>query len=64
MQFERPQTDPPGPVTTLCYCREKPNCPLSGACLTKSVVYMAEVTAPGREPKQYIGMTEHEFKRR
>ncbi len=25
---------------------------------------MAGVTAPGREPKQYIGMTEHELKRR
>ena len=35
-----------------------------GACLTKSIVYMAEVTTQIREQKQYIGMTENDFKGR
>ena len=50
--------------THACNCREKPKSPLDGACLTKSIVYMAQVTAQNREQKQYIGMTENDFKGR
>ena len=49
---------------STCSCREKPKCPLDGACLTKSIVYMAEVTSENREQKKYIGMTENDFKGR
>ena len=49
---------------SACNCREKPKCPLDGACLTKSIVYMAQVTSENREQKQYIGMTENDFKAR
>ena len=45
-------------TTSACNCREKPNCPLNGACLTKGIVYMAEVTTQDQKRKQYIGMTE------
>ena len=51
-------------TTPACNCREKPNCPLNGACLTKGIVYMAEVTTQDQKRKQYIGMTENDFKGR
>ena len=51
-------------TTPTCNCREKPDYPLDGACLTKSIVYIAEVTTQNREQKQYIGMTENDFKGR
>ena len=45
-------------------CRRKPECPLSGSCLTKSIVYKAEISSSGQETKHYISITEHEFKTR
>ena len=54
----------PKATTSACNCREKPSCPLNGACLTKSIVYMAEVTTQDQNQKQYIGMTENDFKGR
>ena len=52
----------PNQITSIsaCNCREKPKCPLDSACLTKSIVYMAQVTAQNREHEQYIGMTEND----
>ena len=47
-----------------CNCRDKPVCPLDGACLTKSIVYQAEVKTGDGQTKQYIGMTERPFKTR
>ena len=47
-----------------CNCRDKPECPLDGACLTKSIVYQAEVKTGDGQTKQYIGMTERTFKTR
>ena len=47
-----------------CNCRDKPVCPLDRACLTKSIVYQAEVKTGDGQTKQYIGMTERPFKTR
>ena len=48
-----------------CNCREKANCPLQGNCLTKSLVYQAEVTVDdGSSNMKYIGMTADTFKKR
>ena len=48
-----------------CNCRNKDSCPLSGKCLTESVVYKATVTRKdtGVE-KSYVGHTEGKFKTR
>ena len=35
-----------------CNCRSKPNCPLSGECLTPCIVYKAEVIADGEKSVQ------------
>ena len=41
-----------------CNCRARDECPLNGKCLTKSIVYKAEITATDiGETKEYIGMT-------
>ena len=50
----------------MCSCdvEERPNCPLQGNCLTKSIVYKAEVTAPGTKKMSYYGLTEKTFKTR
>ena len=59
---------PPESETDLdmcsCHLKDKPNCPLQGNCLVKSVVYKAEVTAPGTVKKSYYGLTERTFKER
>ena len=47
-----------------CNYRDKPVCPLDGACLTKSIVYQTEVKTGDGQTKQYIGMTERPFKTR
>ena len=39
-------------------------CPVEGKCRTESVVYSAEVSAPNKKTKTYIGMTKNEFKTR
>ena len=47
-----------------CNCRTPDNCPLSGKCLTKCVVYRATVTAPPKPVQHYYGLTEGPFKTR
>ena len=47
----------------LCNCRKKDECPLSGKCLTPSVVYKATVTTSD-DTKHYIGLTDSIFKTR
>ena len=47
----------------LCNCRKKEDCPLEGKCLTKSVVYDAEVETV-QTKMTYIGLTERTFKER
>ena len=47
-----------------CNCRNGPDCPLDGNCLTSCVVYKASVSAPNRPIKNYFGLTEGEFKTR
>ena len=48
-----------------CNCRIKDNCPLQGNCLTKNIVYKAEVIPKDEEEtKEYIGMTATTFKER
>ena len=64
-QNNRKILQPKQTTTSACNCREKLNCPLDKACLQKSIVYMAQVTAQNRRnKKQYIGMTEYNFKGR
>ena len=49
----------------LCNCRQRVNCPTDGKCLTKSVVYKAEVTSTDDNTKQtYTGVTANDFKTR
>ena len=48
-----------------CNCRKKKNCPLSGMCLSESVVYQATVTTQDdRHNKSYVGLTKGTFKSR
>ena len=49
--------------TRTCNCRRTDECPAAGKCLTKRVVYQADVTTNG-ERKSYIGITANEFKQR
>ena len=45
-----------------CNCRKKDNCPLSGKCLTESVVYQATVTKEdGSATETYVELTEGPF---
>ena len=48
----------------MCNCQKKIECPIEGACLQKSVVYKAQVNAPGTSEKTYFGSTERTFKKR
>ena len=48
----------------LCNCRQRMNCPTDGKCLTRSVVYKAEVTSMDDNTTQtYIGVTANDFKK-
>ena len=48
-----------------CNCRVKEECPLSGKCLSESVVYKAEITpTDDGDTKEYVGMTAGSFKNR
>ena len=48
-----------------CNCRRKENCPLSGKCLTASVVYQATVAREDDKPSEtHVGLTEGTFKSR
>ena len=51
--------------TPTCNCRVRNECPMAGKCLTKSVVYQADVTTnDDGETKSYIGITANQFKER
>ena len=46
--------------TRKCNCRRPDECPAAGKCLTKSVVYQADVTTKNNgERKSYIGITKY-----
>ena len=47
-----------------CNCRKKSDCPLKGNCMIKSVIYQADLTTTNGKAYSYIGLTEHEFKKR
>ena len=49
------------PAADNCNCKNPENCPLSGNCRTKNIVYKADVTSK-HESKVYIGLCETEFK--
>ena len=53
------------PVLGGCNCRNKGNCPVPGACKTKSVIYQAKVVEQtSGKVESYVGLTEGEFKTR
>ena len=57
---EEPADQIPG-----CNCRVKESCPMEGKCLTKSIIYRANVTNDqNQDTANYIGLTEHSFKDR
>ena len=46
-----------------CNCRDKSECPMDGKCLSKSIVYKAEVESNNNK-RIYYGISEGEFKNR
>ena len=51
--------------TDNCNCRDKERCPLQNQCMTKDIVYKAEITTNNSiTTKYYIGMTANTFKER
>ena len=56
------------PMTKPCSCPKKAICPLDGKCLSKNIIYKAEVTeidTENKETKQsYIGLSSTTFKER
>ena len=61
---KQPQTNTTD-ENTECNCRQNVSCPLSGKCLTESVVYQATVTREDtKEEKTYVGHTRGQFKTR
>ena len=57
--LQQPQAKP----TKTCNCRTPSSCPLSGECLTQSVIYKATANCEGCE-ETYIGLTGDQFKSR
>jgi len=47
-----------------CNCNNKASCPLDGKCRSTNVIYKCTVSAPNKNDKVYIGLTEGEFKSR
>ena len=48
-----------------CKCRKQQDCPVSGRCLSESVIYQATVNTNNGKPEQtYIGLTASTFKTR
>jgi hypothetical protein len=48
-----------------CNCRVPAECPLSGKCLTESIIYQANVeTNDGKPAETYVGLTANSFKTR
>ena len=58
------KSDVVAPTKENCNCIESTECPLNNNCLTKSVVYKAEVTDDTGVIRDYIGMTSNTFKKR
>ena len=56
----------PPPKTKLCNCLKKENCPMRGACLTKSALFYARMSCDDEtyKPKLYKGIWEITFKKR
>ena len=50
--------------TDYCNCKQKIDCPLNGKCLSKNVIYKCIVSSQNNPDKQYIGLTEGEWKKR
>ena len=52
--------------TKLSNCLKKENCPMSGTCLTKNVLYYARISRDDEtyKPKLYKGICETTFKKR
>ena len=47
-----------------CSCRNKDSCPLDNNCLTKSLIYQANLSCDNDENFKYIGLVEGDFKKR
>ena len=48
-----------------CNCRIPQDCPLSGECLTKNIIYQATVTQTNSDKtEKYVALTSTEFKKR
>lgn len=48
-----------------CNCRKPDDCPMSGNCLQKCIIYQATITTDDNQPPQtYVGLTENTFKTR
>jgi len=47
-----------------CNCRKPEECPLSGECLAKSIIYQATLTSDNGTRETYVGLTEGAFKTR
>ena len=48
--------------TILCNCRVKPECPLQGKCLSKNIVYRADVSnLSDVSTKTYLGLCAKNF---
>ena len=60
----QPKTENPEQELCGCDIEDRPECPLQGNCLVESIVYKAEVTAPGTTKKCYYGLTEKTFRTR
>ena len=48
-----------------CNCRKQQDCPVSGRCLSETVIYQTTVnTNDGKQEQIYIGLTANTFKTR
>ena len=47
-----------------CNCRNSDECPMSGDCLARAIVYQATVTTANGKKETYVGITENTFKTR
>ena len=52
-----------GQAERVYNCRKKEECPLEGNCLSKGIVYQAQVTSASKT-ETYVGLTATEFKAR
>ena len=54
----------PNALDNICNCRRKEECSLKGKCLTRNIVYRADITTASARPKMYIGITANNIKER